>query len=450
MRYLLNVVYLLVLIILSPWLIYTAIRKGKYQEGFAAKWLGRVPARAGSEKCIWLHAVSVGEVNVLGPLIMRLEELHPHWVCVISTTTKTGYTLARQKYAPRPVFYCPLDFSWAVGRAMRRIRPDVLVLTELELWPNLILAARRCGARVAMINGRMSDHSIHGYRRIRWFVARILRKLDLIAVQNEEYRDRFHSLGAPSETLHVTGSIKFDGAETDRANPQTRSLAQLAAIATNDIVFLAGSTQHPEELLALSAFRNLSPEFPRLRLILAPRHPERFDSVAERLTQSGIPWQRRSELGRLPGNPAARVLLVDTIGELGAWWGTSSIAFVGGSLSKQGGQNMIEPAAYGTAVSFGPHTQNFRDVVTIMLDANAAIVVHNGDELTDFVRRCLLDPQFAEDMGKRARQLVLRHEGAAEQTCELLDGLLGEVESIRPRNGARVVHAKKRNDSPNG
>jgi 3-deoxy-D-manno-octulosonic-acid transferase len=426
MRYLLNFVYLLVLILVAPWLLVAAIRTGKYREGLAAKLLGQVPRRTGQEKCIWLHAVSVGEISLLGPVIMRLEQRHPRWTCVISTTTTTAYRLARQRYAPRMVFYCPLDFSWAVRRAMRRIRPSLLVLAELELWPHLILTAKYYGARVAVINGRMSDRSMRGYQRIRWWMATWLRKLDLIAVQNETYRDRFLSLGAPPEVVPITGSIKFDGAQTDRANPLTGQLAELAGIADDDIVFLAGSTQHPEEHLALATFRALSCEFPRLRLILVPRHPERFDAVATALARCGSPWQRRSELGRVPQNPEARILLVDVMGELAAWWGTASIAFVGGSLTKRGGQNMIEPAAYGAAVSFGPHTHNFRDVAWMMLHTHAAQVVRDGEQMTTFVRRCLQEPQFAKQMGERARQLVLHHRGAAERTCQLLDGLLDE------------------------
>jgi 3-deoxy-D-manno-octulosonic-acid transferase len=436
MGYLLNLVYVLLLTVCSPWLVYSAIRKGKYREGLAAKFLGRVPARSGREKCIWLHAVSVGEVNVLAPLLMRLEDQHPDCVCVISTTTKTGYALARQKYAPRMVFYCPLDFTWAVRRAMRRLRPDLLVLTELELWPNLIRAAREHGARVAVINGRLSEPSARGYGRIRWLVARVLRGLDLIAVQNSEYAQRFLRLGAPADVLEITGSVKFDGAQTDPANARTRQLAELAGISSQDVVFLAGSTQEPEEALALATFQSLAPDFPRLRLIITPRHPERFEAVAQRLTETGVPWQRRSELGRSHNPSSERVLLVDAVGELGAWWGTARIAFVGGSLGKRGGQNMIEPAAYGAAVSFGPHTQNFRDVVTMLLDHDAAVVVHNGDELTEFVRKCLADPGFADGLGSRAQQLVMQQGGAADRTCELLARLLGESSIARRRSVA--------------
>jgi 3-deoxy-D-manno-octulosonic-acid transferase len=431
MPYLLNVIYVVLLIICSPWLLYSAICKGKYREGFGPKLLGRVPVRQGEGRCLWLHAVSVGEVNLLAPLLMRLEREHPEWMCVISSTTKTGYCLARKKYAPRTVFYCPLDFSWAVHAAMHRIRPDLLVLTELEVWPNLIWAAKAHGAKVAIVNGRLSDRSLRGYRRIRSLIAPVLQAIDLIAVQTQEYADRFSELGAREETLQVTGSVKFDGAQTDRGNARTRQLAALWGLAADDVVFLAGSTQHPEESLALATFRQLSPRFPALRLIITPRHQERFEEVAQRLEASGIPWQRRSQLEAEGPNPQARVLLVDAVGELAAWWGTAQIAFVGGSMGKRGGQNMIEPAAYGAAVSFGPQTHNFRDVVTLMLEREAAVVVRDGAELTAFVERCLLDPAWATQLGDCARQLVRQQLGAADKTTYLLTALLAGTMNAR-------------------
>jgi len=424
MAYLLDLVYLLLLITGSPWLVHAAIRKGKYREGFAAKFLGRVPVRSGAEPCIWLHAVSVGEVNLLAPLLARLEQQHPDWACVISTTTKTGFDLAKKKYAPRTVFYCPLDFSWAVRSAVKRIRPKVLVLAELELWPNLIRAAQKHGARVALVNGRLSDRSLRGYRRIRPLVARMLQSLDAVAAQNSEYADRFRELGARPDRVTLTGSIKFDGAQTDRHNPQTQQLAKLAGIANGDLVFLAGSTQEPEEDLALQVYRELAAEYPALRFIVTPRHPERFEEVAALLGRSGVRWQRRSRLDEDGADPHARVLLVDAIGELGAWWGTAQIGFVGGSMGLRGGQNMIEPAAYGVAVSFGPSTDNFRDVVALLRKRDAAVVVADREELAAFVRRCLANPDFAQELGRRARQLVLEQAGAADKTCELLQSLM--------------------------
>jgi 3-deoxy-D-manno-octulosonic-acid transferase len=433
--YLLNLIYALLLLLLSPLIAYAAWRKGKYREGFADKFLGSAPVRDGRGRCVWLHAVSVGEVNVLAPLVAGLQARFPDCQCFVSTTTKTGYDLARRRYAELPVFYCPLDFSWAVRRAIRRVRPDVLVLAELELWPNLIRAAGEQGARVAVINGRLSDNSFRGYRRIRSLVASVLRRLDLVAAQNETYADRFRALGARADAVHNTGSLKYDGAQTDRDNPQTQSLAQAAGFHRDDIVFLAGSTGSPEERLALAAFLALAPSHPRLRLVLVPRHPDRFDEVAAMLRDRQVTFQRRSELDHDGANPADRVLLVDAIGELGGWWGTAHIALVGGSLTGRGGQNMIEPAAYGAAVSFGPNTWNFREIVAALLAADGAEVIHNGDELTAFVRRCLTDPVYAARLGSAAQALVRSQLGATDRTLDLLAALLPTVEgagTIRP------------------
>lgn len=427
MRYLLNILYLLLLLVAFPRLLYSAIRHGKYREGWGAKLLGRVPLRSGTRRCIWLHAVSVGEVNLLRPLLTAIEAAYPDWDCVITTTTRPAYELARTKYAPRIVAYCPLDFSWAVSTAIRRLRPDVLILTELELWPNLIMTARRRGVRLAVVNGRMSDRSWKRYARIRTMMGQIFQQIDLLAVQNEEYAQRFRDLGAPADRVQITGSIKFDGAQTDRDNPLTKRLVSLAGIMPTDIVFLAGSTQHPEEKYALETYRRLVTKFPQLRLILVPRQPKHFDEVAELLQKSGLPWTRRSELEQTSSEAARRILLVDTIGELGGWWGAAQIAYVGGSMGNRGGQNMIEPAAYGAAVAFGPNTQNFRDVVALIRNHDAGVVVQGSKELTAWVERCLTDPDYAIQLGTRAQSLVASQVGATQRTLELLRALLEPI-----------------------
>jgi 3-deoxy-D-manno-octulosonic-acid transferase len=436
--YVLNCIYLLLLVALAPWFAVQALLRGKYREGFAAKFLGLAPKRTSNRRCLWFHAVSVGEVNLLGPLVEKIEDRHAGWDCVISTTTMTGYALARTRYPDITVFYCPLDFSWAVRTAMRRVRPDVLVLAELELWPNLIRAAGEFGAKVAIINGRLSDHSFRGYRRLRPLVAGLLQRIELIAVQNDEYAERFRALGASEESLCVTGSIKFDNAVTDRDNPKTKRLRELAGIAPSDVVFLAGSTQHPEESLALAAFEKLAPQWPNLRLILVPRHPDRFEEVAALLDASGVCWQRRSSLGGPAADSQARALLVDTVGELGAWWGTAHIAFVGGSLSRRGGQNMIEPAAYGAAVAFGPNTWNFRDVVAALLAQDAAKVVRGGEEMTEFVRTALTTPEQAAAMGRRAQALVREQLGATERTIAALEAVM-ELDQAAPEESGRYA-----------
>ena len=429
--YVLNLIYLALLCILSPHLLWAVIRKRKYRSGYAQKLFGRVPRRGGDRPCIWFHAVSAGEVNLLAPLIRRCQGAFPDYECVLSTTTNTGFEIANKKYPQLTVFYCPLDFSWSVRNALTRLRPSLLVLAELELWPNLIREADRRGVRIAVVNGRLSEPSARGYSRIRWFVRSLLRRVDLLAVQTEQYASRFRTLGAKSDAVHVTGSMKFDGADTDRSNGRTRELSKLWGIDAADIVFLAGSTQPPEEEYAIETFRSLEGQFPSLRLILVPRHPERFDEVAQLLQRSGLPWQRRSEL-QPEETAAARILLVDTMGELGAWWGTADIGYVGGSMGTRGGQSMIEPAAYGVATSFGPKTRNFRDIVRLMLAREAAIVVQDGSGLTDFVQSCLQDAARRTLLGARARELVSEQLGATDRTLALLSELLpAEAETRR-------------------
>ncbi len=445
MGLLLNVLYVLFLILASPVIIWRMIRQGKYREGFAEKFRGLSPITPeGTGPVVWFHAVSVGEVNLLKPILPLLRREHPDWHLVVSSTSMTGRRLAERLFPDLTVFYCPLDFTWSVRRSLLRVRPDMLVLAELELWPNLIAMAARGGTKVAVINGRISDRSFKQYRAVSFFLRPILQKLALIAASDETAAGYFRRLGADPARLHVTGSIKFDGAQTDRRNPKTLDLARLAGIrldrtdgAPADIVFLAGSTQDPEEAMALDAFRAWSEKFPELKLILVPRHPERFESVAELLDKSGLPWLRRSGITETPSSPGTRILLVDTIGELGAWWGASQIAFVGGSIGKRGGQNMLEPAAYGAAVSFGPNTKNFREISQQMLRAEAALVVRSPEELTAFVGRCLNRPQWRAELGDRARRLVIAQRGACSKTAALLTQTAA---SFSRRNPGTVRH----------
>ena len=426
MRYVYDLLYLMLLLVVTPRFLWAALRHGKYRQGWNARLWGRVPPRKVAGDTIWLHAVSAGEVNLLRPLVAAWRRRHPDWVICISTTTRTGYELARERFPTQTVFYAPLDFSWAVAAALRRVRPALLVLVELELWPNLIATAARQNVGIAVVNGRMSDRSLRGYRWIRPWTSRVLQSIDLVAVQNEEYASRFIALGARPHTVQVTGSVKFDGAETDRDNAATRRLADLAGLHPRDHVFLAGSTQRGEEAAAIETFRKLRPRHSSLRLILVPRHPERFQEVVDLLEDSGLQWGRRSELPASRA-PAAEVLLVDRVGELGAWWGLAEIAFVGGSFGSRGGQNMIEPAAYGAAVCFGPNTHNFRAVVAAMLDREAAVVVTNADELTEFVERCLEDPAYGALLGRRAQDLVVENLGATLKTTKLLGQLSADL-----------------------
>ncbi len=436
MGWLLNGVYLLILVAVAPVLAWRALTQGKYQAGWKEKFFGLVPRRTSSRPCVWLHAVSLGEVNLLGVMLRQIQADRPDIECYITATTLTGFQAAKRRYPQWTVTYCPLDFSWAVRTAVRRIRPQLLILAELELWPQMIHAVRRSGGRVAVVNGRLSPRSFKGYQRLGWFFRRVLRKVDRVLAQTDEYADRFIALGAPADRVFVTGSLKYDGAQIERRNPATVELARSLQVGSGDVIWLAGSTFDMEESVVLEAYRRLHEEFPQLRLILVPRHPERFAYVAELLERSGFGWDRRTAL-RSGQVASHRILLVDTIGELSAWWGLADIGFVGGSLGTlRGGQNMIEPAAFGVALCFGPNTVNFRDVVENLLTEKAAVVVSDAKQMTEFVRRQLANREESNQLGERARRLVMKHLGATQRSW-------GHLENLLPRPTKDSTHPKE-------
>ena len=426
MRYLLNLAYLLLVLLGLPWFLYKSITAKKYREGFRQKFLGLVPRREGDRPCVWFHAVSVGEVRALRTVLEAVRRRRPEWQCVVSTTTRTGMQTAQSLYPDLCLFYCPLDFTWAVSSALRRVRPDLLALVELELWPNLIHQARRAGVRVALVNGRMSPHSYRGYRRVRSFARRFLGPIDALGVQNEEYAQRFRDLGVVPSRITVTGSVKYDAIETDRSNPRTRALADLLGIGPDEIVFVAGSTLEPEEEIALDAYLGLLVNHPRLRFVLVPRHPERFDRVARLLADRQVAYVRRSLIkeGKTTGTNPKAVILVDTLGELSALWGMAHLAFVGGSLAPRGGQNMIEPAAFGAAVLFGPNTWNFKETVEALVACGGAVCLNNPSELQPALGELLADPQRAVQMGQAARRYVVGQQGGSARTAVLLETIV--------------------------
>ncbi len=422
-----NAVYLLLIVAASPLLLYRSLRHGKYRRGWSAKLLGRTGLPSCDRPRIWLHAVSVGEVNLLRRLVMRLEREYPGHSLVISTTTATGFELACKHFGSQRVFYCPLDFSWAVRRAIAEIQPTLLILAELEVWPNLIAGASGQQIPIVVINGRLSESSYRGYRKLGGLVRKTFSRLSLVACQDATYAQRFRDLGVAAESVHVTGSIKFDDAPTDRQTPQAMACADRAGLRSWHQVWIAGSTQAGEEAVVLNSYQQLRQRFSNLRLLIVPRHPQRFDACAAEIQARGFQCIRRSAV---PDDFAAEplssdsVFLVDTIGELRDWWATADIAFVGGSLGSRGGQNMLEPAGYGAAVCFGPNTRNFRDIVSHLLAAKAAVVVADGEQLTDFVEHCLSDTPAAEQLGLAAQAVVQQHRGATPKTLRLLAPLL--------------------------
>jgi 3-deoxy-D-manno-octulosonic-acid transferase len=425
MPWLLNLLYLCVLFVLSPWLLWRAIRTGRYRRGLRAKLFGlRESLPPGA---IWFHGVSVGEIHLLRQVIAAFRKRYPGLACVISTTTDTGLDEAHKCFPDLFVLPFPFDFSWAVRRSLRRICPRLIVLAEGELWPNFLRAARQQRIPVAVINGRMSPRTLKRYQRLRPLSRRLFGKVDLLVMQTEHYARAVRILGALPESVHVTGSVKFDGVLLDRHNPRTGFLRDRLEVKDDELVWIAGSTQAPEEEIVLRIWRNLRIYHPNLRLFLVPRQKDRFNEVAQLLARSGADFARWSS-GVDLGTP---IVLVDTIGELGALWGLADVAFVGGSLDgRRGGQNMIEPAAFGAAVVFGPHVWNFADTSSRLIEANAACQVADAGQLETVLRLLLEDPAERCRLGAAARDFVLRQQGATEQTIALLGQLLTARRSL--------------------
>ncbi|MBI1345689.1 3-deoxy-D-manno-octulosonic acid transferase [bacterium] len=431
---LLNLVYLSVGLLLAPWLAYRRWSQRKSIAGFREKWTGWMIRQHPERPCVWFHAVSVGEVLQLQSLIAEFAQRHPHHEICITTTTSTGYDIAYQKFPQHTINYWPFDFTWAVRRALRTVQPELVVLVELEVWPNFLRIAQAEQVPVVIINGRLSANSYRGYSRLKPLLRPLLSTLTHVAVQSAEYAERFAAMGVPAEHLTITGNIKYDRVQSDRNNPKTAELRRAFGIGPDDLVFIAGSTQDPEEYLALDTYQALIDEFPQLRLILVPRHKERFEDVASLVHRRGLRLIRRSEMSQLSTlNPQlSTVCLLDTLGELAACWGLADIAFVGGSLTQRGGQNMLEPAGYGAAVLFGPNTWNFRDIVEQLLLRQAAVVIHDVDELCDTLRRVIVDPDECKRLGQTARDFVLTQQGATAKTLTVIDGVLqGNGQNIR-------------------
>ncbi|MEM7558374.1 MAG: 3-deoxy-D-manno-octulosonic acid transferase [Planctomycetota bacterium] len=430
-----NLIYLLTLALLSPWILIRSLRTGRYREGLRQKlWgLSRSDLVFDSDRpIVWLHGVSVGEVQLLVPLIDALQAVSPNHQFVLSTTTESGMELARRRLGDDRCFYFPLDFSWAVRRSIRVLKPQLIVTGELELWPNLISAAKRASVPMVVVNGRLSVSSHRGYRRLSLITKPMFRKLSAVAAQSDSDAKRFIDCGCKEETIEALGNVKFDNTEVNRQHPNVQRMRRLVGLRDEKIV-LAGSTQSPEESASYAAFAKLKEQHTDLKLIVVPRHPDRFDEVSKTLRNellSGHKLLRRDSLDDKPVAPSDwDVLLVDTVGELQWWWGLADVALVGGTFGNRGGQNMLEPAAYGANVAFGPKTSNFKDIVRLLLDADAATQLPDLDALQPWLESQLSDPAPGIQRGARAKRLVHEHQGATQRCVEMITPYLHATHS---------------------
>jgi 3-deoxy-D-manno-octulosonic-acid transferase len=405
-----------------PYWLFQMARHGKYRKGLAER-LGRVPSRLQlpeEEPAIWIHAVSVGEVLAVAGLVEELRRRFPQHRVFISTTTDTGQALARQRFGEDKVFYFPMDFAFAIRPYLRALRPQLVVIAETEFWPNFLRLAHAGGARVAVVNARISDRSWPGYRRFSKLLPRLLANVDLFLAQTPEDAARLQAIGAKPERIRVSGNLKFD---IPAAAPIAivESLRKSIAASAAGPVLACGSTMDGEESLLLKAFENVLVQHPRAVMILAPRRPERFAAVAALLQQMSISFFNRSEWNG--ESLSGKVLLLDTIGELSALYALADVAFVGGSLVAHGGHNIIEPAQHGVAILVGNHTENFRDMVSLFQSRNALRIVGPA-ELPLVLLELLANDAERIALGQRAAETMRSQIGATARTADALEELL--------------------------
>ena len=428
-RFIYNLFWPLGLLIFLPGYIAKMIRRGGYREKFGQR-LGIYDTplrnRLSSQRLTWLHAVSVGEVNIAFKLANALRELEPGLHCVLTTTTTTGFALARKSAASWiEVMYTPLDYWPIMRRAFSVIRPARIVLVEAEVWPNLAAAAHVRRIPLALVNARLSPRSERRYLRFRLFVAPTFRLLDLVCVPDRRDIERWAALGVPRNRIHLTGSIKFDSDVQTPNAPVAACRWDQSAKTTERLVLLGGSTHPGEEEILAGIFLRLREQFPSLRLFIAPRHVERLREIRTQLSALPLRVTLASE-ALSDGAADADCMLLDTTGELQRWYGIATVVFMGKSLTAHGGQNPVEPILAGKPVVFGPHMENFATLAKTLVSNNAAIQINDTDSLERTVGQLLRDSEARQLLVQSARAALNEHQGATGRTATLIHGLGAE------------------------
>lgn len=436
-------------IILLPRFAFDALRNGKYVTGLGQR-LGNLSAiNSKGEPVVWLHCVSVGEAQAAQSLVRAIRGRFPNVALVISTTTVTGQHVAREIYRDAAaVFYFPIDWAWTVRRVIGKLQPAAILIMETELWPNLLRQARKRDIPIALLNGRISDKSLGRYRLVRPFIRRVLNDLTLAAMQSEPDAARISELGLSKKLISVPGNLKFDSASVAPNEETTRSLRQRFGFGSRPLI-VAASTHAPEEEVMLEAFRQVRQRHPAARLLIAPRHPERFTEVSALLKNSELSHARRSAPASAE-DTRADVVLLDSIGELRAVYPLATVAFVGGSVSPHGGHSLIEPASDGVCVLTGPHTHNFAAVTKALREEDALVQLPVTDdaagELARELEKLLSDETRRKAIGERGKLVCDRNRGATDRTVDLishfLSAALAESEKELPLSTLHAVATK--------
>jgi len=425
MRILYNLAFIIFGAVYLPYLIITR----RYRYGIVNRFgilSGRLKSLCSNQRVVWIHAVSLGEMKVASILAPLLRKTFPSYRFIFSSVTHTGNKVARTIATPdEGVFYLPFDLSFIVDRVVAAIKPEIFISLETELWPNLITSLYKFNARIILINGRVSDSSYFGYRKVRFIISRLLRRFSLLLMQSEQDAVRVLTLGGPKERVFVTGNLKFDLSLSGSISKR-REIRERLSMSDDDILLIAGSTHRDEEEQIMDCFFQLKKEYKDLRLLIAPRHIERTQEIKQLLERRGYAVLRFSQLPAEGGmrDTDESIFLLDTIGELKTVYSAADIVFVGGSLVKKGGQNPIEAAGLAKPIIFGRFTFNFQDVVRSFLENRAAIQVENKDELRSAIQFLIDNPEERKKMATNAKDTVIRNSGSSQRTIDLIKSLL--------------------------
>lgn len=430
-----SLLFTLGILLLSPRFLWDALTHGKYVEGLGQR-LGRLPViPRGGSPVIWLHCVSVGETQAARPLARAVLEKFPNHKLVVSTITRTGQRIAREVFRNEAaaVIYFPFDWAWTVRRALNHVNPSLVLVMETELWPRFLLECRRRDVAVALVNGRLSENSFRRYKLIRGFIKRVVRCLDVALMQSEADAARIIDLGLESGRVEVSGNLKFDLLQSADEHQLTDSLRVRFGLDQTRPLIIAASTHATEERIMLEAFKLLraKPEGRDARLLIAPRHPERFNEVAALLSSSGLSWARRAGAARDEDRTADAILL-DSIGELRATYPLARLVFVGGSIAPTGGHNVLEPAACGACIITGAHTNNFTAIINAFLERDALIQLPTLREdeapahLARVLAELLSDEARRDKIITRATEVLNENRGATLYTAERIAKLLNK------------------------
>jgi len=424
---LVDLVYIVILVLGLPFAVYKTLTSRRFRAGWGERF-GRVPDLPARHR-IWIHCASVGEALLARSLVTKLKAEYPNADIVFSTITNTGRETVQKNFPGHTVFYFPLDLSPVVRKVFRRIKPSAVVLVELELWTNFLTVARRLDVPVVVVNGRITERTVRRYRLFGALARRQFRNVRHFAVQNEEYARRVERIRATRDGISVAGTMKYDTVATEVPADIRHELLRRLRLGPEEAVILGGCTHPGEDELLIDYVKDRQASVAGLRLILAPRHRERTAAVEQLISRAGLLPVRKTAIdaGTAPEKFEARphVVLLDTTGELAELYSVATVVFVGGSLVKHGGQNMIEPAALGRPVVFGPHTWNFRDTVELLVGGGGAIQIERPDELPAVLDELLGDAERRNDLGARARQLIEQSKGATERNFEAIRPFLG-------------------------